>query len=220
MTLLEQIFFKFSFAIASNPKITIALSIVFCAVISFGLLLFEFENRPQKLWVAEDSVRNHQQLYFGQQFGAFFRINQLILRTKNEEDADVDLFQPKYLEVISNLQRDIEKQEIELNSKKYTVEDICFKPIMNKSCLITSPMSYWKMNLEKMKNDPDIKHTAKCLPSEEDDSVPCMDVIGVPIMSETIFGKQRCESGEVKGDCELCNITAKALSKDLIIFII
>ena len=213
MTLLEQIFFKFSLAIASNPGVTIIFSIVFCAIISFGILLFEFENRPQKLWVAEDSVRNHQQLYFGQQFGAFFRINQLILRTKYDEDANVDLFQQKYLKEISLLQNQIEREVVELDSYKYTIENICFKPIQNKSCLITSPMSYWKMDLNNMESDPDIKLTAKCLPKENDDLVPCMDKIGVPIMSETIFGKQRCESGELKNECELCNITSKALSK-------
>lgn len=32
--------------------------------------------------------------------------------------------------------------------------------------MTTSPLELWKMDLEKMKADPDIKETAKCLKKE------------------------------------------------------
>jgi Niemann-Pick C1 protein len=78
-------------------------------------------------------------------------------------------------------------------------------------CLITSPMDFWKMDLQKMKDDPDIKETAKCLQGKSPD-LPCFDRIGVPVQIDAVLGAQGCENNEKSDECTLCRKTAKGLS--------
>jgi len=84
-----------------------------------------------------------------------------MLRSNN--GTDLDLFQSKYLELIYNIQTNIEARNITYLDQSYNIRDLCYRPISTQGCMITSPMEFWKMNLTKMKLDPDVKNTAKCL---------------------------------------------------------
>lgn len=99
----------------------------------------------------------------------------------DDPNDQTDLFTPSYLEKIYILQKKIEEGSISLLGKDYTVNDFCYKPVSDQGCLITSPMDFWKMNLDEMKKDPNIKETAKCLKTKSVGDVPCSDRNGVPI---------------------------------------
>jgi len=79
------------------------------------------------------------------------------------DGSDVDLFESKYLEIIYNIQTRIESRNITYLEQNYNLKDLCYRPISTQGCMTTSPMEFWKMNLTKMKADPDVKATAKCL---------------------------------------------------------
>lgn len=99
-----------------------------------------------------------------------------------EDSTDkTDLFTQEYLEKIYYLQKKIESGTINVLGKTYTVNDFCYKPVSDQGCLVTSPMDFWKMNLQEMKKDPNIKETAKCLKKKSIDDVPCSDKNGIPI---------------------------------------
>jgi Niemann-Pick C1 protein len=76
---------------------------------------------------------------------------------------------------------------VTLLGKNYTIYDICYKPIADKGCLITSPMDFWKMNLQEMKDDTNVKETAKCLKKKFISDVPCSDRNGVPIQLDVFY---------------------------------
>ena len=97
-------------------------------------------------------------------------------------------------------------------NKKYSIKDICYRPIKDSSCIITSPMDFWKMNITTMINDTDIKFTAKCLKKITDTEKPCFDRIGIPLQINAIFGKQGCEGNEICDDCNICRKTSRALA--------
>lgn len=97
-------------------------------------------------------------------------------------------------------------------NQTYSLQDFCYKPIQNEGCLITSPMDFWKVNLTKMKQDSDIKETAKCLKKTAVKEIPCMDRLGIPIQIDAVFGAQGCENNEICDACNLCRKTARALS--------
>lgn len=212
MALIESFYYKFALGIASYPKTVIFICLFTCLIISSGLLLIDFENDPQKLWVASDSETNYQQLYFNEKFGSFYRINQIILRAR-DKSKKIDIFQKVYLEEIYEIQSEMEKSNFEYKSKTYSVDDLCFKPIAGKGCMTTSPMDFWKMDIQKMREDADIKETAKCLVRGdiEQQELPCFDRNGIPIVLEAVFGNQKCMDGEVKNECTLCKQEAKAL---------
>jgi Niemann-Pick C1 protein len=97
-------------------------------------------------------------------------------------------------------------------NQTYSIKDICYQPIGDESCLITSPMDFWKMNYTKMSNDEDIKFTAKCLKKSAERELPCFDRIGTPVQINAVLGKQGCENNEKCDDCNLCRKTARSLS--------
>lgn len=94
----------------------------------------------------------------------------------------------------------------------FSIKDICYQPIGDESCLITSPMDFWKMNYTKMVEDSDIKITAKCLKKSAERDLPCFDRIGAPVQINAVLGKQGCENNEKCDDCNLCRKTARALA--------
>lgn len=49
---------------------------------------------------------------------------------------------------------------VNVNNKDYIIDDFCYKPITGKGCIVTSPMQYWKTDLQKLKDDPDVKLTS------------------------------------------------------------
>ncbi len=53
--------------------------------------------------MAQDSNTNYEQSFISQKFGSFFRINQFILKAKDNDD-ETDIFQKDYLKLIYELQ--------------------------------------------------------------------------------------------------------------------
>lgn len=82
---------------------------------------------------------------------------------RGTDGNEIDLFNKQYLQVIYNIQTSIESRNITYLDQSYNLSDLCYKPISTQGCMITSPMEFWKMNLTKMLDDPDVKNTAKCL---------------------------------------------------------
>ena len=89
------------------------------------------------------------------------------------------------------LQTAIEKGETSMNEKKYTVDDFCYKPITGKGCIVTSPMQYWRSDLDTLLKS-DVKKTAQCIAPPDATERVCFDRIGVPVMQFTIFGGLKC----------------------------
>ena len=61
-------------------------------------------------------------------------------------------------------------------------------------------MQYWKQDLQKLLDDPDVKHTSECLPPDEKTRA-CFDKIGVPVMPSAIFGKMNCTKSSACATC-------------------
>ena len=102
-----------------------------------------------------------------------------------------------------------EEGKTTVDGNDYTIKDFCFRPITGQGCLIPSPMDFWKVNLEEMKKDKDVKFTAQCIPTGEQTGRICFDRNGVPVQVSSVFGGVVC----VKDDsvpCAPCRIDASA----------
>jgi len=76
----------------------------------------------------------------------------------------------------------IENGETTVNDKNYKVDDFCYKPITGKGCIVTSPMQYWRSDLEALLATPNVKETAECIAPPDATERVCFDKIGVPVM--------------------------------------
>ena len=207
---LESIFHWIGFKVSSHPILVSVISLMATSIILTGLVFIDFELEPQKLWVSQTSQTNYQQLFFGKKFGAYFRINQMIMRLQNESNTE-DIFTKPYLRKLFDVQERIVSTSFDFMGKNMTVSDFCYKPISGKGCMITSATNFWLENRTAME-ESDVKEVAKCLQTGTEGEMPCFDSIGTPIQINAIFGMQGCEGGEEISECSVCNKTARSMS--------
>jgi hypothetical protein len=100
-------------------------------------------------------------MYFDEQFGAFFRIDTAWIVPFESSQAQDDIFQKQYLNLVYYLQTAITFGEATLNGLTFTLDDFCYKPISGEGCIVESPMQYWKSN-QTLLNEPttNVKETA------------------------------------------------------------
>ncbi|CAH8572285.1 unnamed protein product [Heterobilharzia americana] len=150
--------------IAHHPVITLLISLGVILILSGGLAFLHVTTNPVELWSGKKSRSRLEKNYFDEQFGAFYRTEQIILRPKNESnfthkalgDASGDvLFGPgldkQFLLKVLDLQKTIQAISVdyEPDQKSIQLSDICFQPLQpdNKGCAITSPMEYFQNNI-------------------------------------------------------------------------
>jgi Niemann-Pick C1 protein len=186
MGFINHLFYSAEKSVARHPLIVFFFCIAISLILSLGFLKLSIVSDAQELWVAADSRGNVEQNYFTQNFGFFFRVNQFIIKAKNAKDSQVDLFEKPYLEAGYLLQSRIEDYSFEYKNQTFNYTDFCYKPITGKTCLITSPLEYWLMNLTDMWSDVNIKETAQCVRARYPDHNTCFDRIGVPIYKNVL----------------------------------
>ena len=157
------------------------------------------------------SRANVEQTYFDTEFGAFFRINTGWITPFKSDEANYDLFQTQYLNLVYYLQAAIVTGEAELNGMTFTLDDFCYKPITGEGCIVESPMQYFKSNITYL-NEPTTnpKEIAQCIPPPDQTERTCFDEIGTPVLTYAVFGGIECEEGTT-GECEACLIDASGL---------
>ena len=207
---LESVFNVIGRKVATHPILVSVISLMTTSIILTGLIFIDFELEPQKLWVSQTSQTNYQQLFFGKKFGAYFRINQMIMRLQNQSNTE-DIFTKPYLRKLFDVQERIVSTTFDFMGKNMSVSDFCYKPISGKGCMITSATNFWLENRTAME-ESDVKEVAKCLQTGTEGEMPCFDSIGTPIQINAIFGMQGCEGGEVISECSVCNKTARSMS--------
>ena len=207
---LESVFNVIGRKVATHPILVSVISLMMTSIILTGLIFIDFELEPQKLWVSQTSQTNYQQLFFGKKFGAYFRINQMIMRLQNQSNTE-DIFTKPYLRKLFDVQEKIVNTTFDFMGKNMSVSDFCYKPISGKGCMITSATNFWLENRTAME-ESDVKEVAKCLQTGTEGEMPCFDSIGTPIQINAIFGMQGCEGGEAISECSVCNKTARSMS--------
>lgn len=81
----ELIFQKLGKFNYHNRAIVITGTITVFLLFSLGLLNMRLETDPQSLWVSHDSEGYHQETNFNNNFGAFFRTEQIIMAQNNDQ---------------------------------------------------------------------------------------------------------------------------------------
>ncbi|OMJ75522.1 hypothetical protein SteCoe_25300 [Stentor coeruleus] len=209
MAILAELFYRLGKLDSRHPFIIILIALLFTAFCAIGLAWLDVQTNPQKLWVDPASRSYHEQKYFNDHFGKFYRVNQAVFTSRKNRDS-TDVFQKEYLEELWYVQAQMESKVLMYKEKLYTVDDYCYKPVRGKGCFISSPMDYWKMNLTAMLDDPDIKSTAQCINQQEGQQILCSDRNNIPIIRNVTFGGVHCLQG-TGGPCQSCKIDSRAL---------
>lgn len=209
------------------PFIGIIVFIGLGAVLSGGLLFLNVDSSPDSLWVNPNSKITQEMLDYQATYGGYYRIENMIFsfpRNASDElqDSSSDagnIFTKEYLYEVYYLQNVIMRRSFEYEDENGTVlnitlNDVCEIAVPDSTeCTIPSVIGYWQNNFERLYNDSKIQETVQCLYSiDPNNTIPCTDQTGFPILAEEVFGGLSCEGGQEKTACSLCNIKAEAFS--------
>ncbi|XWS55186.1 hypothetical protein CRYUN_Cryun10bG0153000 [Craigia yunnanensis] len=174
--------------VARNPTLVLCSSLAVVIVLCFGLIRFQVETRPEKLWVGHGSKAAEEKQFFDSHLAPFYRIEQLILATLPDKTHG----KPPSIVTDDNIQLLFEIQEkvdgIRANYSGLTVSltDICLKPL-GQDCATQSVLQYFKMDRENLENYGGVTHAEYCF-QHYTSSDTCLSAFKAPLDPSTALG--------------------------------
>jgi len=189
---LRRMFYKLGLFTASYPSATFSIMFIFMFLLNIGWKNFGVETDPVRLWVAPDSESKIQKDFFDQNFGPFYRPQQIFVTSAtNGDHASVSqkgkpVLSWDHLKFLFSVETDIRNLPSSPNS--YSLSDVCFKPAGPQGACVfqsitawfgddiddTSPDS-WAERVEYCANAP-----VDCLPDFQQPLLPKYVLGGVP----------------------------------------
>nr|XP_014430753.1 NPC1-like intracellular cholesterol transporter 1 [Pelodiscus sinensis] len=154
--------------VASHPVSVILVSAVAVAVLSGGMAFLQLTTDPVELWSSPDSRARQEKDFYDQNFGPFFRTNQVILTAKGRPSYTYDsllLGRKNFSGILSLdvlldlLALQTRLQEIavwsEPDGRNVTIKDVCYAPLnpANASaadCTVNSLLQYFQNNRTRL----------------------------------------------------------------------
>ena len=99
---LARWYYKQGKFVATYPKLTAVVCVIFVAWTCVGLIYVDVESNPEKIWVPPSSVTQVQQQYFNYMFTPFYRIEEVYFSTP--QDKGNNLITVPYLLAMLDLQ--------------------------------------------------------------------------------------------------------------------
>ncbi|KAF2072589.1 hypothetical protein CYY_006086 [Polysphondylium violaceum] len=185
LSFIQRFFYWYGHKVASRPILVILVCLLFTIACSFGILMLEIEEDPIKLWVSPDSRAAQEKAYFDENFGPFYRVEQLIITPKNNT-LYPNVIQKDLLAQLITLETNLMSASAIYQDELITIHDLCFQPT-HKGCLIESVTGLWQRNLTNLQmttnvTDYYISCQSNLLNAE------CMDAVGTPVNPSVVLG--------------------------------
>ena len=136
---------------SQRPLLVIFIAIALTIVLACGLTQFDVQSNPLELWSSPKAQGRQEKKFFDENFGPFYRVQQIIISLKNPESKPVikhnnitytALFNVAYFKMLLELEKNITSL---IGSDKTTkLSDVCFKPVKN--CAVQTPLNYFQSN--------------------------------------------------------------------------
>ncbi|CAL8466999.1 g6535 [Coccomyxa elongata] len=130
-----------------------ALAVLIC---SLGMLRFKVETDPQRLWVGPTSLAATEKAAYEESFGAFYRIEQLILSTTPKATSQYiaqsgfpSIVTDENIKLLFRMQAEVDAIEVPVvdSNATATLQDVCYKPF-GEACATQSILQFWKMDAD------------------------------------------------------------------------
>uniref|UniRef100_A0A8C3T402 NPC1 like intracellular cholesterol transporter 1 n=1 Tax=Chelydra serpentina TaxID=8475 RepID=A0A8C3T402_CHESE len=162
--ILGEMFRRWGTMVASHPVSVILVSAVVVVGLSCGMVFIQLTTDPVELWSSPDSQARQEKDFYDQNFGPFFRTNQVILTAKGLPSYTYDsllLGKKNFSGILSIavlldlLELQTRLQEIEVWSEKdgrnVTLKDVCYAPLNPNNasatdCCVNSLAQYFQNN--------------------------------------------------------------------------
>lgn len=202
--ILSSAFYKLGLLCASSPYITIIIGLIICGILNSGWAKFGIEKDPVRLWVEKGSELAVQKRVFEEEFGPFYRTEQVFLSRQshrsgnNNKHTQHDGQDGENVPILDwdtlNWWAGIEAEVRELKSPAGTrLSDICFAPTASsddpaqrtsEDCTVQSFMGYFKNTLDGLNEDTWRKELDYCARTP----TACLSSAGQPLNPKLLFG--------------------------------
>nr|XP_054751603.1 NPC intracellular cholesterol transporter 1-like [Lytechinus pictus] len=171
--LLELCFRKLGTNVAKHPHLVLVLGVMIVTAMTAGIVRLKVTTDPVELWSPPTSESRLEKKYFDENFGPFYRTEQIILTAPERKPYNVSRNYPNpstttysgildidLLHQALDLQNDVVNIKVPFGNDSFvTLEDICYAPLApeNTHCTIESVLNYFQNsheNLDKVKMDP------------------------------------------------------------------
>ncbi|KAM7479507.1 hypothetical protein LguiA_027720 [Lonicera macranthoides] len=174
--------------VARNPAFVLFSSLAVVLVLSLGLIRFEVETRPEKLWVGDDSKAAEEKHYFDSHLAPFYRIEQLILATipDSRHGKSPSIVTDDNIQLLFEIQQKVDDLRANYSGALISLTDICLKPL-DEDCATQSVLQYFKMDPENYDDYGGVEHAEYCF-QHYTSADTCLSAFQAPLDPSTALG--------------------------------
>ncbi|XP_056169601.1 uncharacterized protein LOC115672607 isoform X2 [Syzygium oleosum] len=174
--------------IARNATLVLCSSLAIVLLLCLGLLRFEVETRPEKLWVGPGSKAAEEKQFFDSHLAPFYRIEQLILATVPEVEGgrQPSIVTDRNIQLLFELQQKVDGIRVNFSGKMVSLADICLKPLGN-DCATQSILQYYKMDPDNYNMYGGVTHAEYCF-QHYTSADTCLSAFKAPLDPSTALG--------------------------------
>ncbi|KAG6911630.1 hypothetical protein DXG01_007880 [Tephrocybe rancida] len=191
-TFLRHGFYKLGLFAASSPWLTFCLVFVVVGLLNVGWQKFEIETDPVRLWVSPSSESKLQKEYFDENFGPFYRTEQIfVTATPTTEYGmnNVSLATSSNPVLTWDRLKYWFKVEEDIRSLRspsgHRLSDVCFKPAGPRgACVVQSIAAWYGNDLDDYDEDTWAEHLDDCARSP----VECLPDFQQPLAPHYVLG--------------------------------
>jgi len=186
---LRRMFYKLGLLTASYPSATFAI-VFFCMfLLNIGWKDFGVETDPVRLWVAPDSESKIQKDFFDQNFGPFYRPQQIFVTSATNGDhssisqTGKPVLSWDRLKFWFSVETDIRNLRSSPNS--YSLSDVCFKPAGPQgACVFQSITAWFENDIDNTSPDSWVERVEYCANAPVD----CLPDFQQPLSPKYVLG--------------------------------
>lgn len=172
---LQVWFAQSAFIFASFPGAVIGTCLVSVLVLSLGILGFSLELSPVRLWVSSSSTEYQQKMFYDNNFGPFYRSEQVYLINETGPVMSYDTLAWWF---------DVEARIGQLSTADGLMfKDVCYGPFED-TCVLQSVTQYFHGDINAL---PEATWSQK-IQSCANSPVTCLPPFNQPLSKEMIFG--------------------------------
>ncbi|PFH50535.1 hypothetical protein AMATHDRAFT_144865 [Amanita thiersii Skay4041] len=190
---LRRIFYQLGLTAATSPWLIFTIAFFLVGLLNVGWKYFKVETDPVRLWVSPLSTSKQQKVFFDENFGPFYRTEQIFVTAaplnasiQGNTDPHGPLLTWERLQYWFDIEEDIRS----LRSRNgHRLKDVCFKPAgLQGPCVVQSITAWFGNDLEDYNQDtwiPRLQQCAErpveCLPDYQQPLSPHFVLGGVPL---------------------------------------
>ncbi|XAR73057.1 hypothetical protein NMG60_11019915 [Bertholletia excelsa] len=185
---ISSFFRKYGSWVARNPALVLCSSLAGVLILCLGLIRFEVETRPEKLWVGHGSRAAEEKQFFDSHLAPFYRIEQIIIATipDPESGKSARIVTEDNIQLLFDIQEKVDEIRANYSGTLVSLTDICSKPL-GEDCATQSVLQYFKMDPDKFDEYGGVEHAEYCF-QHYTTSDSCMSAFKAPLDPSTVLG--------------------------------